>query len=70
MENDTGKDMLEFVKAHSPECPVLMITAYTGGMAQELKSMGAFKILYKPFTLKTLLNTINEIEKFKLARVS
>lgn len=51
MPGVTGLDLLRFVKAHQPDTPVLMMTAYgTIENAVEAMRLGAFHYITKPFT--------------------
>ncbi|RJP81669.1 MAG: sigma-54-dependent Fis family transcriptional regulator [Candidatus Zixiibacteriota bacterium] len=51
MPGVTGLDLLKFLKAHQPDTPVIMMTAYgTIENAVEAMRLGAFDYITKPFT--------------------
>ncbi len=68
MPRISGIDVLKFIKEHSPDTEVIMITAYGDiKLAVETIKLGAFDFITKPYNFDELLVSIqNALEKRRL----
>jgi DNA-binding NtrC family response regulator len=61
MPGKSGLDVLQFVKKHSPECKVIMLTGVAGiSVAIDSLRMGAEDYITKPYNMTYLLNSIGK----------
>jgi len=57
-----GLDLIPRLRAIAPNTPILLMTAYeVEGLRDEVRNAGAVDVLYKPFDLSTLANTVQQI---------
>jgi DNA-binding NtrC family response regulator len=70
LPDQSGLNLLSYVKAHEPDLPVIMITAFgTIENAVEAMKKGAFNYLTKPVNPDELLTVVREaVEKYELKR--
>jgi two-component system NtrC family response regulator len=65
MPEITGAELLEQIKQHSPDTPVIVITAFgTIDSAVDAMKLGAFHYLTKPVNRDELLHTVGNALKF------
>ncbi|MBN1318950.1 MAG: response regulator [Anaerolineales bacterium] len=59
-----GLDILQTIRAHDSEVPVLLVTGYQQEMSNAIQSaleLGAYACLHKPLVIPELLETINHL---------
>jgi two-component system, NtrC family, response regulator HydG len=67
----TGLDVLKQIRAHYPDLPVLMVTAYRQEMnaaIQAALAVNAFTCLYKPLEIPSLLQTLSDFQLKRLRK--
>lgn len=70
MEELSGFEVMEYIAAHAPDIPVIVITGYTStASVTEALRKGAYDYITKPFHIATLLRPIERaLEKVRLQR--
>ena len=62
MPGKSGLEVLKFVKEHSPECRVIMLTGVVGlSVAIESLKLGADDYITKPYKMDYLMNSIKKV---------
>ena len=68
----SGLEVLEEIRAQHPHLPVVLVTGYRQEMAQAIEAalkIGAYTCLYKPFQIEGLLQVVAEIRRQELSRI-
>jgi two-component system response regulator HydG len=61
LDRTGGQDILQRIRAHSPDLPVLLVTGYRQEMStaiQDALELGAYACLHKPLDVSELLRTL------------
>lgn len=58
-----GVEAYRRIKLISPSTVVIMLTAYSGGLVEDALQEGAYAVLYKPFDLAQLTDTVRSVLK-------
>ena len=72
LDHINGQDVLQEIRAHYPDLPVLLITGYRQEMSaaiQRALDLNAYACLYKPLIIPELLQTIADVRLGQLRNI-
>ena len=71
LNSTNGMDVLKKIRDHSPELPVLLVTAFREEMAETIKlamETSAFTCLYKPLEITEVVRLLEQIQLTRLRK--